>query len=230
LASQAIAAILGKSVINDITLNGNATWGTGGSETGTVVLRALGSTECRIDIALPDGTRTEIRDASAGYAQGEWVNPDGTTGMFAGQNTMTDAVWFFPAFTSLAGNPNVTLTYVGLETLDGQSVQHIRSYIANTGPASSTALQQLTTMDFYLESSTLLPYAVIFNQHPDDNQLVNIPIKVVYSNYQTALGVLVPMHIQRFMNAASILDITLTNAQFNTGLTTATFAITGGAQ
>jgi hypothetical protein len=38
------------------------------------------------------------------------------------------------------------------------------------------------------------------------------------------------MHIQRFMNAASILDITLTNAQFNTGLTTATFAITGGAQ
>jgi hypothetical protein len=138
--------------------------------------------ESRIDIALPNGARTEIRDASAGYVQGEWVNPDGTTGMFAGQNMMTDAVWFFPVFTSLAGNSNDILTYVGLESLDGHSVQHIRSYITNSSSESSTVLQQLSTMDFYLDSSTLLPYAVAFNQHPDDNQVINIPIKVIYSN------------------------------------------------
>jgi hypothetical protein len=230
LALQAIAALQGKSVIHDITLTGNATWGTGDGQTGTVTLRAFGSTESRIDLALPDGTRTEIRDASAGYAQGQWTNPDGTAGMFASHNMMTDAVWFFPALMSLAPNPNTILTYVGLENLDDHSVQHIRSYVATSDSSSGTSNQQLSTMDFYLDPSGLVPYAVIFNQHPDGNRLVNIPIKVVFSNYQAIAGVLVPMHIQRFMNNASILDITLSSAQFNTGLATADFAVAGGAQ
>jgi hypothetical protein len=230
LASRSILAMTGSNVIKDVSLTGTLSETEGNSDGGTISLKALGTLESRIELELPSGTRTEIRDASAGYAQGKWTNPDGSTGMFANQNLMTDAVWFFPAFTTLAGDPNATLTYMGLESLDNHSVQHLRSVIANTGSSPDPATQQLSTMDFYLDSATLLPYAIIFNQHPDNNLLVNIPIKIVFSNYQLSAGVLVPMHIERFMNGAEILNINLSDVQFNTGLTIADFAIAGGAQ
>jgi hypothetical protein len=229
-ASKAIATLTGGKHIQDITLTGSATWAPNGDETGTATLKALGIGESRVDLALPGGTRTEIRDASAGYAQGEWVNQDGTSGIAATHNLMTDAVWFFPPLTSLAGNSSIVLTYIGQETFDDHSVQHLRSCVSTSGSQLPAALQQFSTMDFYLDSASLLPYAIVFNQHPDDNQLVNIPIKVVFSNYQTIAGIQVPMHIQRYMNGAQILDATLTSAQFNTGLIMADFAVSGGAQ
>jgi len=80
--------------VSDVTLTGNATWTVGDPETGTVALRALGSGESRVDLTLSGGTRTEIRDASAGVPQGKWTAQDGTSGMFASHNTLTDAVWF----------------------------------------------------------------------------------------------------------------------------------------
>ena len=227
LALRSIAALAGKEVIRDLTLTGTATWGTGDRQTGTVVLRALGSTESSIDLAFSDGTRTEIRDASAGYTQGKWVNPDGKSGMFAGHNTMTDAVWFFPAFSSLVANPNVVLSYVGLENRNGESVQHLRSSIYQSSPPPDPSLSQqpLTTMDFYLDAGSSLPVAIEFNQHPDNNARVNIPVEIVFSNYQSINGALVPMHIQKTSNGATILDITVTGVVFNSGLTLSEFSV-----
>jgi len=227
LALRALAALWGNQVIHDVTLTGNVTWVSGNSETGTAALEALGTNESRIDLALPDGTRTEIRDASAGFAQGKWINPDGKSGMFAAHNAMTDAVWFFPALGSLTGGPNIVLSYVGPETRNGQSVQHLRSCHYQTPSPNTPDLteQQLSTMDFYLDAASSLPVAVVFNQHPDDNARVNIPIEVDYSNYQPISGVLVPMHIQKSMNGAPLLDVTLTGVVFNSGLALSEFSV-----
>lgn len=230
LASQAVTAVLGKNVVQDLTLSGNATWGTGDGQRGAIVLRALGSNESRIDITLPDGTRTEIRDASAGYSQGKWINPDGKSGRFAGHNAMTDAVWFFPAIGSLVAQPGIILSYVGLETRNGDSVQHLRSsaYSSSSPPqpmaAHATAVQ-FSTMDFYLSASNLLPVAVTFNRHPDSNAGVNIPIEIDFSDYQLVTGVMVPMHIHKSANGATVLDINLTGADFNSGLTLSEFSV-----
>ena len=227
LASQAIAVLVGRVTVHDVTLTGTASWGSDNANTGTVTLHALGTNESRVDLALPDGTRTEIRDASAGYAEGKWINPDGTSGQFAGHNTLTDAVWFFPAFSSLVANPNVVLSYVGLENRNGQSVQHLRSSIYQSSPPPDPSLteQQLSKVDFYLDAGTFLPVAVMFNQHPDNNARVNIPVEIAFSNYQAMSGVLVPMHIQKSANGATILDITITGAVFNSGLTISEFSV-----
>ena len=80
-------------------------------------------------------------------------------------------------------------------------------------------------MDFYLDAASSLPVAVVFNQHPDDNARVNIPIEVDYSNYQPISGVLVPMHIQKSMNGAPLLDVTLTGVVFNSGLALSEFSV-----
>jgi len=229
IASKAITALAGRQSLADVTMTGSVTWSTGEdqSQSGTATLRALGTSESRMDLALPEGTRSEIRDAQTGGPLGRWTNPDNSSGDFAAHNCWTDAAWFFPAFSSLAGGKNAVLAYVGLEDHDGQSVQHLRSYqfqiSASAGPSINP--QQLSTMDFYLDAATFLPVAIDFDAHPDNNATANIPIEIEFSNYQTVGGVVVPMHIQRYQQGLLMIDIQVTSVSFNAGLPLSLFAI-----
>jgi hypothetical protein len=224
LAAQSIAALTAGSAISDVTMSGSVTWN--GSDTGTALLRALGTGESRMDLTLTSGTRTEIRDAQTGVLLGEWIAPNNTSGYFASQNCFTDAVWFFPVLGSLAAGPNVVLSYIGLETRNGESVQHIESYVYQSNPLGLTPTpQQLSTMDFYLDATTFLPAAVTFNAHPDNSAATNLLDEVDFSNYQTISGMVIPMHIQRYQQGNLMVDVVVTAASFNTGLSLSIFAI-----
>lgn len=199
-AAQSITAMVGNSTITDVTLTGNVTWtGSGTPESGTATLLALGTSESRMNLALPTGTRTEIRDSSTGLAQGEWIAESGASGAFSPQNTLTDAAWFFPALGSLTAGSSVLLSYVGAETRNGESVQHLQSYLNQSGslPAGFPSVQQLSTIDFYLDASTFLPSAVVFNAHPDNDANSNLVTEIDFSNYQMISGVNVPTRIQK---------------------------------
>jgi hypothetical protein len=226
-ASQSIAALTGGNPVSDVTLTGSVTWSGGASqETGTVTLLASGTGESRMSLVLPSGTRTEIRDASSGVAQGQWIAQSGASGLFASQNCATDAVWFFPALGSLTAAPGVVLTYVGQETQNGAAVQHIQSYIYQPNPSGIIpSPQQLSTIDFYLDATTFLPVTIIFNAHPDNNASANLPVEVDFSNYQVLNGVAVPTHIQRSLQGNLLVDITVSGASFNTGLPLSDFTI-----
>ena len=226
-ASQSLSALTGGNAINDVTLTGNVTWSGGTApETGTVTLLASGTGESRVSLVLPSGTRTEVRDASTGMAQGQWIAQNGASGLFASHNCATDAVWFFPALGSLAAGPNVVLTYVGQETRNGAAVQHIQSYLYQPNPRGiAPSPQQLSTIDFYLDATTLLPASITFNVHPDDNASASLLAEVDFSNYQLLNGVVVPTSIQRYLQGNLMVDITISNASFNTGLPLSDFTI-----
>ncbi len=224
-ANQSLVALTNGTSISDVTLTGNVTWTAGSeSDTGSATLRASGSAESRVDLVLAGGTRTEIRDASTGNAQGQWFAPGGSSGYFAPQNCATDAVWFFPALGSLAAGTSVVLSYIGQETWNGATVQHLQSYASQSDQSSGSGAP-LSTMDFYLDATTFLPTALVYNAHPDTNSLANVPVEVDFSNYQTINGVTVPMHIQRYMQGTLNADITVASATFNTGLSLSIFAI-----
>ena len=224
-AAQSIASMTAGTSISDLTLTGDVSWsGSSNPDTGTGTLKALGTGESRIDLALTGGTRTEIRDSQTAAPIGQWINPDGSSGLFAFQNCQTDAVWFFPALGSLVGL-NVVLSYIGQETRSGVAVQHLQSYIYQPNPPPGIPAQQLSAMDFYLDATTLLPVAVTFNAHPDDGSVTNLQIEVDFSNYQNQSGVLVPMHIQRYSQGNLLVDIIVTNAAFNTGLPLSAFTV-----
>lgn len=225
-AAQSIAAMAGTVNISDVTLTGSATWY--GTDTGTVTLQALGTGESRMDLVLPDGTRTEIRDAQTGVGLGKWINPNSSSGHFASQNCWTDAVWFFPVLGSLAPAQNTVLSYVGAETRNGDSVQHLRSYlfqpVLTPTAVPTVGPQQLSTMDFYLDATTLLPVAIVYNQHPDNAWSTNLLVEVDFANYQNIGGVNVPTRVQRYQQGVVMVDISIAGAAFNTGLQLSTFA------
>lgn len=226
-AAQSIAAMSGSVTIADMTLTGSVTWY--GTDSGTATLQALGTGESRMDLVLPEGTRTEIRDAQTGVGLGKWINPDNSSGQFASQNCWTDAVWFFPVLGSLAPSQNAVLSYVGTEARNGASVQHIRSYlyqpVLTPTAVPKVGPQQLSTMDFYLDATTLLPVAIAYNEHPDNAWMTNLPIEVDFANYQNMGGVMVPTHIQRYQQGTLMIDLTISGAAFNTGLSISTFTI-----
>jgi hypothetical protein len=226
-ASQSIAVLTGGNPIKDVTLTGTVTWSGGATpEMGTATLLASSTSESRMTLGLSNGTRTEIRDASTGVAQGQWIAPNGASGLFAFQNCATDAVWFFPALGSLAAGPGVVLTYIGEETRNGANVQHVQSYIYQPKqPGVNPSSQQLSTMDFYLDATSLLPVAIVFNTHPDNNANSNLPTEVDFLSYQTFSGSAVPTHIQRSLQGNVLVDITISSASFNTGLPLSDFAI-----
>jgi hypothetical protein len=225
-AAQSIAAMTDGVAISDVTLTGNVTWNAGGTDAGTASLKALGSGESRMDLSLTSGTRSEIRDAQTGAPLGQWIAPNNASGRFAFQNCWTDAVWFFPAFGSLAAGPNVVLSYVGQTTWNGEQVQHIQSYVYQPNQSGLTpSPQRLSTLDFYLDATTLLPAAVTFNAHPDNNANANLLVEVDFSNYQTVSGVVVPMHIQRYLQGNLMVDVVVTGASFNTGLSLSIFTV-----
>jgi hypothetical protein len=226
-AAQSMVAISGGKQILDVTLSGKVTWTVGlESETGTVTLFALSTGESRVDLALSGGNRKEIRDSSTETDPGSWRNSTARTEFSSPHNCLTDPVWFFPALGSLSARPNVVLSYVGRETRNGLTVQHIRSYVYM--PALSnlrSAIQQLSGMDFYLDSATHLPVATVFNTHRGSAADSNKAVEIDFRNYQQIDGVQVPMHIRRCVQGDVLADISLDTASFNTGLSLLTFAI-----
>jgi hypothetical protein len=230
LVAQSIVAMSGGNPISDVTLTGNATWVAGSDlETGQLALKAKGVSESRIDLSLSGGTRTEVRNDTAGFPQGESIRPEGAVRSWAIHNCWINAGWFFPAlsFLSATSDPNLIFSYVGLESRGGVALQHLRvfRYLAGQSAKQIALTQQLSTMDIYLDSVSLLPRAFLFTTHPDEDALTDIAIAIGFSNYQTVNGIQVPLHIQRLVQNGLAVDLVLNGITFNSGLADSIFAV-----
>ncbi|PYV34053.1 MAG: hypothetical protein DMG22_07695, partial [Acidobacteria bacterium] len=125
LAQASLKALAGTTTITDLTLSGSATYTAGGDEeTGAVTLLASGNLLSRVTLSLTDGQRTEIRNGAAG----DWIGADAVEHSMALHNCWPDAAWFYPglSFQALSADPGLGLAYVGPETKNGLSVQHLR--------------------------------------------------------------------------------------------------------
>jgi hypothetical protein len=226
LARNSAAVLSGSVQISDITLTGSATRTAGSdSETGSITLKALGNPNSRFDLVLTSGTSSEIRNASGGATQGSWITPDGVSHAMAGHNTFTDAAWFVPELTVLSqlSNPNLIVSYVGQETRAGAAVQHLHFAIQSASTDPTGFFIGLSAEDVYLDSSTFLLVALIFNTHPDNDASTNISVEIDFSSYQPVKGVQVPFHIQKLLNGTLFLDVTVQAANINSGLSETSF-------
>lgn len=228
-AAQSVAAMARNNTVSDVAATGTMnTWMAGSTaDSGTVTLKVKGYGESRIDMQLAtNGALSEIRDASTGIPQGEWIKA-GVGTMYSQQTCATDAAWFFPLNSAMAVAPNdgVVLLYIGLETLAGSQVQHLQSYNYQPGldSASQAQLQLVSTIDYYLDATTLLPSAENFNLYTDNNTA--IPVQVLFLNYLTASGPISPQHIQKYVNGTLQFDATITSVSLNTGIPLSTFTI-----
>jgi len=227
LAQKSVTALTGGASVADVTLNANviSIYGSD-NENGTATLEAKGTNESRVNLSLSSGTRSDVRNVIGGFPAGAWNTNGGKSTAYAGHNCWADAAWFFPALSSLtqAANPSVIFKYIGQEQHGGASVQHIRAFrIVSQDTAGM--FQRLSTTDFYLDVNTNLPLAIAVTTHSDKDMNTNIPLEFRFANYQAVSGIMVPFHFQQMLNGGVVLDITVTNAVFNTGLPDSLFTL-----
>jgi len=141
---------------------------------------------------------------------------------------MTDASWFFPAFTvERILSSDEVISYVGSENTSSQTVAHISvSQPAGVSNSFMAALfQHLSQMDIYLDTSTFLPTKLSFAIHPDNDAGADVPAEVHYSNYKAIGSVEVPLHVQEYVNNSLVLDIQFQDVAINSGLTPSDFSV-----
>jgi hypothetical protein len=225
----ALAALSPNIGISDITLTGSVRRIAGSDdESGTATLKALSSGAARSDLSLSSGPTSETQNVSAAQPSGSWSGPDGVAHPIPFHNLLSEPAWFFPAFAiSRRLSTGYVIADLGPETRNGRQVEHI-SVSQNPPsqyPAGPPSFQLLTQLDFYLDSTTLLPTALAFNTHPDNNELLDIPVEIAFSDYRSVNGVQIPFHVQKFLNNSLFLDFQVQNAAINSGLSASAFAI-----
>jgi hypothetical protein len=253
LIQRSLAAFTGGMPVTDVTLSGTARRIAGSEdETGTVTLKATSLGDSRVDLSFPSGNRSEIRNHSAiplsdtlpanppaGKAQvgetpqpsGLWTGPDGTTHGIPNHNLMTDATWFVPAITlnAILSATDCVISYVGLEMHDGQPLVHVSAsrptQLVDAPQEILTLTEHLSHMDIYVDPSTSIPVVLAFYIHPDADAMVDFPTEVRFSNYRFVAGVQTPFHVQKYVNGSLLLDLQLTSASLNSGLSSQVFTI-----
>ena len=120
----------------------------------------------------------------------------------------------------------MAIVYVGSESKAGLAVQHVRFSRLVPGQRANAAalIQQLSAMDVYLDAASYLPVAFDFNVHPDDDAGLSLPVEVQFGDYRLVNGVRTPFRIQKSLQGSLLLDIALSSATINSGLTGSLFS------
>jgi len=229
LLQKAQAQLNGPRPIDDVTLTGTARCIAGSDdESGPIVLKALASGVSRLELNLPSGQRLEVRNTSGDSPMGSWSGHDGVSHEIAFHNLLSEPAWFFPAhaIARALSTPGYVINYVGHETRDSLAVEHISFSQNKAGSSQAQSLiQHLTQVNLWLDSSTLLPFAMTFNIHPDNDAGLDIPIEVRFSDYRLVNGAQIPFHVQKFINNGLALDLQFDSAVINSGPPSTTFTI-----
>jgi hypothetical protein len=229
LTSQAVSALNGTTSVTDVAVQATANYIAGSDEeTGTATLLAKAG-ESRITLTLTGGQRVEVRNNSGGLPEGSWSGPDGVRHAMALHNCWTDTGWFFPAlsFEAELNDPQVAIVYVGQESREGLSVQHVQfsRLVPGQSPNAAALIQQLSTTDVYLDTVSYLPVVIDFSVHPDNNAGLNLPVEIQFSDYKLANGIRTPSRIQKLLQGSLMLELSVSAVAINSGLSDAQFAV-----
>ncbi len=216
-AMQAMAALTGGIQVTSLTESGSVVRTIGGDrESGAITVQSTGIMSSQVTISTTAGNRSETRSWDGRRPSGQWTDLDGQPHPMPQFNCWTDAVWFFPALSLLSGysDPTLVFTDLGQQQYSGGSVEHIQvyRYYSELPLEAQRLIQQLSTVDYYRDSQTALPVAMAFSAHGNHSLNFDVPVAVVFSQYQSVGGVQVPFQVTQLLNGSSLLQITITSA------------------
>ena len=226
---QAIAVLqqsitmMGSSLPSDSVATGSVQT-VAGSQTsqGTIRILTKGSAESLVQMTMPDATHTTI------YANGQANELIGTAVTISPLElvvTSQAADFPIPLFVGLLNDPDTSFQYVALESSNGASLHHIRTWDSYASQPGLQSLSNLSTRDIWIDANSGLPQRISYVSHPAQGAVAGTVIDVFLSNYQSWSGVLYPSSIQKSLNGTPWASVTIQTVAFNTGLTDSSFPI-----
>jgi hypothetical protein len=232
--AQAIAALqqafaaMGGTLPSDSVATGTVTIVEGSrTESGTIRILTRSVDQTIEDIQTPNDRRTVIYSRTKAA---ETVG--GTTKLLRLESSAAKVSPVFPltivawALTS----PDAATSYIGQETLNGESLLHIRLWNTFTSPNAlgPPGLAPFTARDLWIDAKTGLPRVLAFEWRDAGGSAPRIPVKIEYADYRNINGVIYPFQIHKILNGTPWTTITITNVRVNTGLADTDFSFPAG--
>jgi hypothetical protein len=227
VVNQVIAVaggITNVSAVQDINGSGTVTfnWADEGVPR-TATVKGRGSDQFRLDVSFPDGPRTWAVSKGIGFGK----DVDGSITPISYWNAINFGSLTFPVAHLLAAlqDSSLTVSYIGVETLNQSSVYHIQ--IQKTVPSSQDPtgrLSKLTRIDYFVDPAIFYIVAIRAMTHPRDQVNEDHPLEVDFSNYQQIGGIVAPLSITEVSDGQAMFTIQLSQITFNAGLTDADFS------
>jgi len=218
---QSVTA-MGATVPSDSTATGTITTVAGSlTESGTITILTRGTDQTSEQIQTPHGSTVV-------YSQGQASNVSGSaTAPISMELTQTSQCPYFPLplLTSALNNPDTAYKYIGVESLNGASVQHIRIWNTYASLPQMQALSEFTVADLWLDAASYVPLRLSYTHRGAGGSEPRIEMDVFYSNYRNMGGAFYPLSIQKSFNGTPSVTITIQQVTFNTGLTNLDFPV-----
>jgi hypothetical protein len=216
LLSQCSTAMGASSAAPDIYAEGTITPTNPQNASASVVLKSMGTDRVRSEINLPGGQRVYVLNSGQGFSL-----ISGEKKYLGAHSTLYSRPEHLSAFAcgiDLA-RPNVSVSYVGAETLRTATVHHLRFLVASSDP-----LQHLISeFHLYLDAQTLrVVKTANWVFAPDAIQNRSL-CETYYDNYQSIGGVLFPMHIQHFLAGTQLDDWNFTSVRTDVPISQSNF-------
>jgi hypothetical protein len=215
---EAQAAATGGKSFSVVNLTATAVWTAGSlQQSGTAQLQANADGSTNVQLALGSASRTEVQTKADSSRICTWTDNAGKSHDVLGPNCLIAIPWFSP---SLFTQPSVMLPALlgtaddGLVKKSGSTFHQV-SYLLNLTGADASSTSQLvsqSTVNVFYDPQTFLPASLEYFIHPDNNDSQNIPVRVVFSNYQSVSGVMLPFQIERYINRTLQLKLNVSNA------------------
>ena len=222
ILQQSLVAQTGGATITDVTMKATVTFAGGGQQqTGTITLTGVSGEKSLVSVVLPSGTTSEVRQLSDTGFSGTLTGADGTTQPIPPYNLQTTPNWFYPVFliSSAISSTSYATSLVGPSTAQNAAVQHVTLWRQQTADSVSaaTARQHFSSQDLYLDASSFLPVELDYDIHPEQGSALDIPVQILFMNYQPIQGKMCAFHIQVYASNSLIYDIQISSITFNTG-------------
>lgn len=214
---QAQTAVSAGKLFSALTLTAAAEW-TAGSlhESGTAQLQANVDGSSSVQLVLGKASRTDVQTKADPSRTCTWTDGSGKSHVVLGPNCLVAIPWFSPGLFAQPAAAPVLLgtTDDGTVSKDGKAFHQVSYLLKLKGwdaPSTSQLVSQSTVKVFY-DPQTALPVSLEYFIHPDDDDSQNIPVRVTFSNYQSVSGVMLPFHIERYVNRSLLLKLDVSNA------------------
>lgn len=200
-----------------LTFSGTAAWTAGSlQDSGNVVLTASADGSSNETWSLSSHPHTLASTAFTNGRSCSYVDSAGKNHQDASSECFRAVPWFAPWMSLLMLPNNVLLRTSGasLAAADGTTAQ--LQYMTNLGTATTPNPQLVdfssgTVVGLVVDPKTSLIDEVDFNQTIDSDTARVIPYRIVFSDYRPEAGLVLPHHIQRYIQRTLQTDITITN-------------------
>jgi hypothetical protein len=109
-------------------------------------------------------------------------------------------------------------TYVGQESVEGQTVQHIRLFrISNRNPAADAQLTKNSELNIFVDTQTSRILKISFPYVTENDWRRSLPMEILYDDYRVTNGIAVPFHQRYFFNGQPAGELLFTSVAINQG-------------